>query len=123
VTGSSALSCQTRDALAHHAAARSITPLVAFRPLIIQSTRLMLADSYSGAAVRTPGRAVEVRIVDSGVVAGTSGAPWTTGSSTAIGLAGGLQGGGREGDVPYVQFRPEEHRVTTRLALNRPVAR
>jgi hypothetical protein len=61
--------------------------------------------------------------VDSGVVAGTSGAPWTTGSSTAIGLAGGLQGGGREDDVPYVQFRPEEHRVTTRLALTRPVAR
>jgi hypothetical protein len=55
VTGSSALSRQTRDALAHHSAERSITPLVAFRPLIIQSTRLMLADSYSGAAVRPPG--------------------------------------------------------------------
>lgn len=55
MTGSSALSRQTRDALAHHSAERSITPLVAFRPLIIQSTRLMLADSYSGAAVRPPG--------------------------------------------------------------------
>jgi hypothetical protein len=36
-----------------------------------------------------------------GLVAGTSGAPWMTGTSMVTGLTGGLDGGGCEDDVSY----------------------
>jgi hypothetical protein len=49
-----------------------------------------------------------------GLVAGTSGAPWITGSSEVVGLTGGLQGGGCDDDVSYSP--PFDEQITHLLA-------
>ena len=48
-----------------------------------------------------------------GLVAGTSGAPWITGTSMVSGLTGGLDGGGCQDDVSYSP--PFDERITRLL--------